>query len=154
MYINALSFCTPSNIYNCLALSNVPLKLLLVTQQEHNSSGNRCGWEEEGYWMQEDWTKVQKKGRQHWMFQCLLILYAKSAHDQRRSLGSTYCGFNLWWIIPCIIFLFSYTFTCICNGISCSLARAFKSATLSSKTSSMCSLFSTSSYESKCKTMK
>lgn len=104
MYINSLSFCTPSNIYNCLALSNVPLKLLLVTQQEHNSSGNRCGWEEEGYWMQEDWTKAQKKGRQHWMFQCLLILYAKSAHDQRRSLGSTYCGFNLWWIIPCIIF--------------------------------------------------
>lgn len=55
---------------------------------------------------------------------------------------------------PILIFhtLFSIPFTCICMGVSCNLARSFSFATLSCRTSSLCSLFSSSACRSKCET--
>lgn len=51
-------------------------------------------------------------------------------------------------------FIFSYIiFTCICIGVSCSLALSFSSVSLSCKASSFCSLFSISACESKWKTV-
>lgn len=53
-----------------------------------------------------------------------------------------------------LIFLSCTIFTCICNGVSCSLARSFSSVTLSCRASSFCSLLSASAYRAKCRTFQ